>query len=767
MSVNKPNRISNDSLLTPYTTINGVVTSLGSSVSTFLTGTTANRPVSGAVGDLYFNQTLNELQIFTTNGWVSVATPPLAPKAITAVNTSVAYGGTPSALVRFTPAITGTPAATYTVTSSPGGFTRTGSESPLLISGLASGTTYTFTVTASNSYGSATSSSSSGIVAATIPPTPTTAAATQLSNTAASVSFVTPTNTGGSPITSYTVTALPGGVTATGAISPITVPGLTTNSTYSFNVVANSVAGPSESSLPSNSLFIGTGYGTVTINNAGSTQTNVVVPVTIQYNAAYNTDFSGLQFSSGSGSILQHWVGNFSPSSNAQVYIKIPSLSSGSTTLIVGRSSSILSNVTGMFNAFTNFPVANTVPTGWQLFTAGGSFTAVPASTGTTGAYTINSGGGGPIAWFTTTTNQGVSVAVDTLATLNVNTAGVTGQNSIFELAVHGNATLTSSTLTNGFKYRWDARAGASFKGTIISRSRTSNVATLVLDQTAFQLNTYYPAGARVLTPLDLINVSADDATFNQSAVAVSTVSYDGTQLTITYPNTGVNVTTTAVTNAFPNYYYVFSQAFQNQGWLNNPFGGDYTVNSLLNSASWNNFDETFASTSQNQTNANGSPGSPFVWRAKYVGTTGSGTFFSYVNNNLTGRNFVENGTRTTSVSNRSLTSNVATLSTFPAHGLVAGSTVTITGVGAPFDGVKTVTQVTGGYSFTYDAVGANVASTAMNQYNGSTTVTSPSTRFSQDGLVGISSHVGSATLNWVAVYPTFVGVSDPVYAAL
>jgi hypothetical protein len=767
VSVNKPNRVDNDSLLTPYTTINGVVTKLGQSVSTFLTGPTSSRPTVGTLGDLYFNQTLNELQIFTTNNWVSVATPPLAPTAVSAVALPVAYGGTPAASIRFTSATSGTPAANYTVTSSPGGIVASGASSPVTISGLTSGTTYTFTVTASNSYGSATSSASSGISASTVPPTPTSVSASQVSNTSVAVSFSTPTNTGGSPITSYTVTALPGGVTATGASSPITVTGLTTNTTYSFNVVANSVAGPSTSSSPSNSLFIGLGYGTVTINNSGSTQTNVVVPVTIQYNAAYNTDFSGLQFSSGDGSILQHWVGNFTPSSNAQVYIKIPSLASGSTILIVGRSSSILSNSTGMFNAFTNFPVANTVPSGWQLFTLGASFTAVPASSGTAGAYTINSGGGGPIAWFTTTTNQGVNVAVDTLATPNVNTAGVTGQNSILEVALHGNATQASSTLTNGLKYRWDARAGTSFKGTIISRSRTSNVATLVLDQTAFQLNTYYPAGARVINALDAINVTADDATFNVVATPVSTVSYNGTQVTITYPNTGANVTTTAVTNTFPNYYYVISQAFQNQGWLNNPFGGDYVANTLTNSAGWNNFDETFAATSQNQTNANGTSGLPSVWRAKYVGTTGSGTFSSYVNNNLTGRNFVENGTRTTSVSNRALTSNVATLSTFPAHGLAVGDTVTITGVGAPFDGVKTVTQVTGGFSFTYAATGTNVTSTAMNPYNGSTTVTASSTRFSQDGIVGVSSHVGSATLNWVAVYPTFVGVADPVYAAL
>ena len=37
--------------------------------------------------------------------------------------------------------------ATYTVTSSPGGFTGTGSSSPITVSGLSNGTSYTFTIT--------------------------------------------------------------------------------------------------------------------------------------------------------------------------------------------------------------------------------------------------------------------------------------------------------------------------------------------------------------------------------------------------------------------------------------------------------------------------------------------------------------------------------------------------------------------------------------------------------------------------------------------
>jgi hypothetical protein len=767
MSVNKPNKVPNDSLLTPYTIINGVVTPLGQSVSTFLTGTTSARPSIGNIGDLYFNQTINELQIYTTNGWVSVSTPPLAPTTVVGVNNPIAYGGTPSDSVRFTPALSGTPAATYTVTSTPGGITATGASSPITVPGLTSGTAYTFTVTASNSYGSATSAASASITAGTVPPAPTTVAAVQLSSVSASVSFASPTNTGGSPITSYTVTSSPGGVSVTGSSSPIVVSGLATNTTYTFNVVANSSTGPSAASVNSNSLFIGSGFGLVSVNNtSGSTLTNVVVPVTVSYNSNYTADFSSVQFSDSTGTILQHWIGTYVSGTSAQAYIKVPSLLAGTNTFVVGKSSSNISNVTGMFNTFTNFPIANTIPAGWQLFTNGGSFTAVPATTGIAGALTLNNAGGGPISHLATTTNQGVSVAVDTFATPNINTASTAGQNSILEIVLHGNSTLSSSTLENGFKYRWDARAGTSFKGTIISQSLTSNVVTMVLDQTAFQLNTYYPAGARAISVGELISVTSNAAPFNQSSVAVSSVAYNGNQVTITYPATGANVSTQTLTSAFPTYYYVASGVLMGQAWLNNPYGGSYGT-TPINDAGWSNFDETFASTAQNTTNANGIAGSPAVWRAKYVGTTGSGTFSSYVNNVPTGRNFVETGVRTTSASGYSLTSNVATIQTFPPHGLAAGDSVTITGLPAPFSGTFTVSQIVGAGSFTYSVTGANVTLTSANPYNNSSTITGSSTRFSQNGLAGVATHVGSATFNWIAIYPTFSGVSDAVYSAL
>jgi len=86
----------------------------------------------------------------------------------------------------------------------------------------------------------------------TFPGAPTIGTATG-GNAQASVTFTAPASTGGSSITSYTVTSSPGGLTGTGASSPITVTGLTNGTAYTFTVQATSFAtGPA--SAASNSV---------------------------------------------------------------------------------------------------------------------------------------------------------------------------------------------------------------------------------------------------------------------------------------------------------------------------------------------------------------------------------------------------------------------------------------------------------------------------------------------------------------------------------
>jgi hypothetical protein len=68
----------------------------------------------------------------------------------------------------------------------------------------------------------------------------------------------------------------------------------------------------------------------------------------------------------------------------------------------------------------------------------------------------------------------------------------------------------------------------------------------------------------------------------------------------------------------------------------------------------------------------------------------------------------------TVSISNKALTTNVATLTTTAVHGLCTGMEIVITGVDATFNGTYTITGVPTTTTFTYAKVAANVASTAV-----------------------------------------------------
>ena len=68
----------------------------------------------------------------------------------------------------------------------------------------------------------------------------------------------------------------------------------------------------------------------------------------------------------------------------------------------------------------------------------------------------------------------------------------------------------------------------------------------------------------------------------------------------------------------------------------------------------------------------------------------------------------------TVSITNKALTSNVATLTTSAAHGLAVGMIITISGVDATFNGDYTITTVPSATTFTYAKTATNVTSTPV-----------------------------------------------------
>ena len=225
------------------------------------TGTSSPITVTGLTNGTAYTFTVTATNAIGTGPSSSPSVPvtPVAgvvPDAPTSVSATAANG---QGTVTFSaPANPGSsPITSYTVTSSPGGITATGATSPINVPGLTNGTSYTFTVTATNSVGTGPASAASNAavpVAVNPPGAPTNVAASIASSTSATISFTPPASDGGSIITSYGVTSSPGGITASGVSSPITVTGLTTGTSYTFSVTATNAGGTGPASTVTNTV---------------------------------------------------------------------------------------------------------------------------------------------------------------------------------------------------------------------------------------------------------------------------------------------------------------------------------------------------------------------------------------------------------------------------------------------------------------------------------------------------------------------------------
>ncbi len=151
-----------DSGLTPTFTSSttGVCTITGVGAVTFVTAGTCTINADQAGNGSYLAAT-QVTRSFTVNAVV-----PGAPTIGTAT------AGNTQATVTFTaPASNGGVAITgYTVTSNPGGIVRAATASPFTFTGLTNGTSYTFTVTATNSAGTGAASAASNAVTPSLPP---------------------------------------------------------------------------------------------------------------------------------------------------------------------------------------------------------------------------------------------------------------------------------------------------------------------------------------------------------------------------------------------------------------------------------------------------------------------------------------------------------------------------------------------------------------------------------------------------------------------
>lgn len=209
-----------------------------------------------------------------------------------------------------------------------------------------------------------------------LPGAPTSVTATA-GDAQATVSFTAPSNTGfPTTITSYRVTASPGGLTATGSSSPVTITGLTNGQTYTFTVAAQNASGFGAESAPSASVFLPVNYFT-----AGTY--SFVVPAGV-------TSVSAAAIGGGGGAFGGGGSAGGGGGGGAFRYVNNISVTPGATiTVTVGAAgTSGLSTSNGGQSSFGSSVVA---PGGGAASGSGGG----SGATGGTG-FGGNGGSGGP-----------------------------------------------------------------------------------------------------------------------------------------------------------------------------------------------------------------------------------------------------------------------------------------------------------------------------------------------------------------------------------
>ena len=250
-----------------------------------------------------------------------------------------------------------------------------GAVTSTTFTGLTNGTSYTFKVAATNTFGTGPRSADSNAITPANPPGAPTGVTASAGDAQASVSWSAPASNGGSAITGYDVTPYIGVVAQTvksvGVVTSTTVTGLTNGTAYTFKVAAKNA--------------IATG--------AQSAASNAVTPIPATVPGAP----SGVTGSAGDGQVSVSWVAPASDGGSAITGYDVTPYIGGVVQTVKSVGVVTSTTVTGLTNgtAYT-FKVAakNAVGTGAQSAASAAVTPAAPVTDGYAAAVAADSPAG-------------------------------------------------------------------------------------------------------------------------------------------------------------------------------------------------------------------------------------------------------------------------------------------------------------------------------------------------------------------------------------
>jgi hypothetical protein len=387
----------------------------------------------------------------------------------------------------------------------------------------------------------------------------------------------------------------------------------------------------------------------------------------------------------------------------------VATLTTSATHNLLAGDSVAVSNVDATFNGTYTI---TTIPSSTSFSYAKTADNVSATAATSTGTFTV--------------TNKALTSNIATLTTATAHgfTTGESVVVSNVDATFNGTYTIASTPTTTTFTYAKTASdvTSQSAKGSLITvtfKALASNVATITTATTHG-----FSSGQSVV-------IAGVDSTFNGTYTILTTP----TSTTFTYAKVAANVATSPA-GASPSV--VTTKALtSNVATLTTATNHGLTTGQYVSVA---NVDSTF----------NG------VW---LVASTPTATTFTYavIASNVTSQEAGINAG--TLVTVKDLTSNVATLSTFTAHGLNVGDTVVIAGVDVNHNGTYTVTAVPTLYSFSY------TKSLAYNQAAHYAGTGSQSTITTASLTTNVITYTTAATHNIIAgSWVTIIGANDNVY---